>query len=55
MVLSGLFVPVCMCPAFLPVLGVLCESGFFFSLCFVMSFLLETLMIEICCGWFLQL
>ena len=35
MVLSGLFVPVCMCPAFLSVLGVLCESG---VLCFVMSF-----------------
>ena len=42
MVLSGLFVPVCLCPAFLPVLGVLCESGFFF-VCFVMSFLLKLL------------
>jgi hypothetical protein len=52
-VLSGLFVPVCLCPAFLPVLGVLCESGFFFLFCYVVF--AETLMIEICCGWFLQL
>ena len=55
MVLSGLFVPVCMCPAFLPVLGVCVSRGFFFFRCVSLCRFAETPMIEICCGWILQL